>query len=148
MLNLHSGGDLVPYEQLAVLPTPERTATHVPLPHHQLVEMVKYALGFYGHTVEEEAHALDADGARYFGLLTLKSDYGDWTDTLGLRNSHDRKFPIGIAFGARVFVCSNLSFSGDHVIKRKHTANSKRDLPGLVAEISDHRWCVPTRVIH
>src|SRR5437868_4477501 len=42
------------------------------------------------------------------------------------------------AFGSRVFVCSNLAFIGDHVIKRKHTANSKRDLPGLVSEVIEH----------
>jgi len=34
-----------------------------------------------------------------------------------------------------VFCCDNLSFIADHVIRRKHTANAKRDLPGLVAEL-------------
>jgi hypothetical protein len=52
-----------------------------------------------------------------------------------LRNSHDKTFPIGISFGSRVFVCDNLSFAGDHVIKRRHTPRAKRDLPGLVAEV-------------
>src|SRR5258706_11264685 len=54
---------------------------------------------------------------------------------MGLRNSHDKSFPIGIAFGSRVFVCDNLSFIGDQVIKRKHTVKAKRELPGLVTEI-------------
>lgn len=135
MLNLHSGGKLVPYEELVALQTPARTETHVPLPHWELVNMVKYSLGYFGHEIATEDHAVTEDGQRYFGLLSLRSTYGDYTDTLGLRNSHDRKFPIGIAFGSKVFVCSNLSFMGDHVIKRKHTANSKRDLPGLVAQV-------------
>ena len=52
---------------------------------------------------------------------------------VGLRNSHDKKFPVGVSFGT--FVCDNLAFSGDHVIKRKHTLNLKRDLPGLIGEI-------------
>jgi len=133
MLNLHSGGELITLDDLRTVPVPERTRTHVPLPHIELVDMVKYALGFYGHEVIEEHHAIH--GERYFGLMTLKSEYGDYTDTVGLRNSHDRTFPIGIALGSCVFVCSNLSFMGDHVIRRKHTANSKRDLPGLVSEI-------------
>lgn len=68
-------------------------------------------------------------------MLSLRSPYGDYTDTLGLRNSHDRTFPVGIAFGSRVFVCDNLAFSGDHVIRRKHTAKAQRDLPGLITEI-------------
>lgn len=40
-----------------------------------------------------------------------------------------------MGFGSRVFVCDNLAFIADHVIKRKHTANAKRDLPGLVGEL-------------
>lgn len=135
MLNLHSGGHEISYDDLGQLYTPPRTETHVPLPHCELVDMVRYALGYFGHTVEEEHHAIDKEGARYFGLLTLKSDYGPYTDTIGLRNSVDKIFPAGIAFGSRVFVCSNLAFAGDHVIKRKHTAHLMRDLPGLVAEV-------------
>jgi hypothetical protein len=41
----------------------------------------------------------------------------------------------GHIFGSRVFVCDNLAFIADHVIKRKHTANLKRDLPGIVGEL-------------
>ena len=40
-----------------------------------------------------------------------------------------------IGFGSRVFVCDNLAFIADHGIKRRHTANLKRDLPGLVGEL-------------
>lgn len=97
--------------------------------------MVKYALGYYKHQLVEEHHALTPDGSRYFGMLSLRSEYGDYTDFVGLRNSHDKSFPIGIAIGARVMVCDNLSMLGENIIKRKHTAHSKRDLPGLVAEV-------------
>lgn len=134
-LNLHSGGELVPFEALAKVETPAATPTHVPIPHHQLVQLVRSTLGMYGHEVVEEHHALDKDGMRYFGLMTLKSAYGDYTDTLGLRNSHDRRFPIGVGFGSRVFICSNLAFSADVVVRRKHTARSKMELPGLLMEI-------------
>ena len=69
------------------------------------------------------------------GVLSLRSTYGDYTDTVGLRNSHDKTFPIGISFGSRVFVCDNLAFIADHVVRRKHTAQAKRDLPGLVGDL-------------
>lgn len=134
-LMLHTGAEPVPYDALRQLTTPEATATHVPIPHHAVVEMAKYSLGFYGHEIVEEHHAITPDGMRYFGLLSLRSSDGQYTDTLGLRNSHDKKFPIGIGFGSRVFVCDNLAFVAEHVIKRKHTVNAKRDMPGLVAEI-------------
>jgi hypothetical protein len=134
-LMLHSGANAVSYDGLRSVITPQGTDSHVPVPHHEVVELVRYTLGFYGHEIAEESHAVTADGARYFGLMSLRSPYGDYTDTVGLRNSHDKSFPIGIAFGSRVFVCDNLSFIGDQVIKRKHTIKAKRELPGLVTEI-------------
>lgn len=134
-LMLHTGAEIIEYDALRQLPVPAATQTHVPIPHSAVVDMVKYALGFHGHDIMEEAYGVTPDGARFFGILCLKSDYGDYSDMVGLRNSHDKRFPIGISFGSRVFVCDNLAFNGDHVIRRKHTANAKRDLPALVAEV-------------
>lgn len=134
-LLLHTGAEPVEYDALRKLPVPRATDTHVPIPHHSVVDMVKYSLGFFGHEIVSEDYGVTPDGARFFGVLSLRSDYGDYTDTVGLRNSHDKRFPIGISFGSRVFVCDNLAFNGDHVIRRKHTANAKRELPGLVAEV-------------
>lgn len=134
-LMLHAGGVPATYDDLRGVLTPAGTTTHVPIPHHELVELVRYTLGFFGHEIAEEAHALASDGSRYFGLMSLRSPYSEYTDTLGLRNSHDKSFPIGIAFGSKTFVCDNLAFIGDHVIKRKHTVKAKKELPGLVTDI-------------
>lgn len=134
-LMLHRGAEAVGFDALKAVATPEATSSHIPLPHYQLVEMARYALGYFGHEIVEESHAVTPDGMRYFGLMVLKSEHGLYTDTLGLRNSNDRTFPIGLAYGGRVFCCDNLSFHGDFVVKRKHTANSKRELPGLVSEL-------------
>jgi hypothetical protein len=134
-LTLHAGANALSYDDLRKLKMPEGTSTHVPVPHHEIVELMRYTLGFYGHEIVEEHHAATADGNRYFGLLSLRSTYGEYSDTVGLRNSHDKSFPIGIAFGSRVFVCDNLAFIGEHVIRRKHTVKAKRELPGLVTEI-------------
>jgi hypothetical protein len=135
MLNLHSGGELVEYDALRQLETPAATATHVPIEHFRLVDLVRSTLGMFGHEVVEEHHALDHDGQRYFGLMELRSPYTGFRDTVGLRNSHDKSTVIGVAYGNSVFVCSNLSFWGEHVIRRRHTANAKRALPGLIMEI-------------
>lgn len=134
-LMLHAGANAVTYDDLRAVTTPAATETHIPVSHHEIVELMRYTLGFHGHEIMQEDHAITPDGMRYFGLLSLRSPYGDYTDTVGLRNSHDKVFPIGIAYGSRVFVCDNLAFVGDHVIKRKHTVKAKRELPGLVAEI-------------
>lgn len=135
MLMLHAGADPISYEGLRTVETPEATATHVPIPHHRIVDIVRHMLSFYGHEVTEEHHGITKDGNRYFGCLSLRSQYGDYTDTIGLRNSHDKHFPVGIAFGSRVFVCDNMAFSADHVVKRKHTIRAKHELPALISEI-------------
>jgi hypothetical protein len=134
-LMLHVNATEVPYDALRQLLTPDATPTHVPIPHHRVVDMMRHTLSFYGHEIVEEHHGLTEDGARYFGLLSLRSTYGGYEDTVGLRNAHDKSFPVGIAFGSRVFVCDNLAFIADHVIKRRHTVNAKRDLPGLVGQL-------------
>lgn len=134
-LVLHAGASPVDYDGLRTLETPPATATHVPIPHFRVVDLIAHALAYYGHTVTEQHFGLTPDGMRFFGVLSLKSEYTGYSDMVGLRNSHDRKFPVGVSFGSRTFVCDNLAFSGDHVIKRKHTLNLKRDLPGLIGEI-------------
>jgi len=134
-LILHAGANPVDYQSLRALATPVATATHVPIPHHSVVDMVKYSLGFFGHELMEETYGVTPDGDKFFGVLSLRSPYGDYCDQVGLRNSHNKTFPISIAIGSRVFVCDNLAFSAEHVIKRRHTQNAKRDLPGLVAEV-------------
>ncbi len=135
MLMLHAGAQPVDYEGLRALATPEATETHVPIPHYRVVDLVAHALGYFGHEVVDRAFGVTPDGMRFFGVLTLKSPYTGYGDVVGLRNSHDKKFPIGIGFGSKVFVCDNLALVAEHVIKRKHTANAKRDLPGLIGEI-------------
>ncbi|MGY3406123.1 hypothetical protein ACVWZV_002236 [Bradyrhizobium sp. GM5.1] len=134
-LMLHAGAKPATYDDLRGIHTPDGTSTHLPVPHHELVELVRFTLGFYQHEIAEEHHAITEDGSRYFGLLSLRSPYGDYCDSLGLRNSHDRSCSLGICHGSRVFVCDNLAFMGDHVIKRKHTAKAKKELPGLITEI-------------
>ncbi len=134
-LILHAGANPVCYDELRGVVTPDPTETHLPVPHHEIVELMRFTLNYYQHEIVEEQHAVTPDGMRYFGLLSLRSPYGDYTDTVGLRNSHDRTFPIGIAFGSKVFICDNLAFMGEHVIRRKHTLKARRELPGLLTEI-------------
>jgi hypothetical protein len=134
-LMLHVNAAAIDYDGLRQLATPEPTMTHVPISHFRLVDLLKTTLGMYGHEVTAEHHGITQDGMRYFGLISLRSSYTGYEDTVGLRNSHDRSFPVGIGFGSRVFVCDNMAFSADTVIKRRHTVNLKRDLPGIVGEL-------------
>lgn len=134
-LVLHAGADAIDFDGLRSLVTPEPTSSHHPLPHHDLVNMVTYALQYWGHEVTKQEFGVTPDGARFYGVLTLRSEYGDYEDLVGLANAHDKSSAIKIGFGSSTFVCDNTAFLSDVVVSRKHTPGTKRQLPGLIAEI-------------
>ena len=42
--------------------------------------------------------------------------------SIGIRNSHDKSLRLGLTAGLRVFVCSNMAFSGEFTpVLAKHT---------------------------
>ncbi|MDE2095670.1 MAG: DUF932 domain-containing protein [Patescibacteria group bacterium] len=133
-LMLHCGSEPKSVKVIEAVPTPERTESWVPIPHGKLLSTVRETLTSQGLQVVTEAHALAKDGLRYFGLLQVNNgtEDGDFGLVVGVRNSHDKSFPAGLVLGASVFVCDNLSFSGEVKLARKHTAKIEADLPLLV----------------
>ena len=134
-LVLHCGARHVDRDVVESCPTPEPTHTWHPIPHHRLLDQVESTLAGAGLRVASAAHALSADRCRYFGLLEVVNgqSHQDYNLVLGVRNSHDKSFPASLAIGNAVFVCDNLSFSGEITIARRHTRFIMRDLPGLVS---------------
>jgi hypothetical protein len=133
-LMLHSGAHTASRETVLAVPTPPPTATWRPIPHGDLIAGVQDTLERSGLYTVEEAHGLTRDGSRYFGLLRVHNGRpdGDFGLVVGIRNSHDKSFPAGLVVGASVFVCDNLSFSGEVRLARKHTLHITRDLPQLI----------------
>jgi len=133
-LMIHSGAHRVERPQLKQAHTPDRTKTWVPIAHETLLNQVETTLAGDGMTIVNQSHAIWGDGLRYFGLLEVTNGQvaDDYHLVIGLRNSHDKSFPAGLAFGAAVLVCDNLSFSGEVTLSRRHTVYIERDLPGLV----------------
>src|SRR3954453_3957388 len=112
-LMLHRGARPATRDEVAHVVTPDRTKTWVPIPHATLLDGVQAALERAGLTATSESHGLGHDGDRLFSLLRLAdgSAPGDFALTVGVRNSHDQRFPAGLVIGATVMVCDNLSFS-------------------------------------
>lgn len=134
-LCLHAGASLVAREVVDAVRTPDATATWTPVAHADVIDAVENSLATSGLSIVDRAFALTKGGSRLFGLLTLGQEGGgDYAATIGVRNSHDRKFPVGLAVGSRVFVCDNLAFSSEVVIKSKHTRFIYDRLPRLVAD--------------
>lgn len=133
-LCLHCGAASATRDRVATIATPARTETWVPVGHDRLLTLVQESLGRSGLHVVTDAHGLTRDGNRYFGLMHVAngSNPHDFGLVVGVRNSHDKSFPAALVLGASVFVCDNLSFSGEVKLARKHTAHIERDLPRLV----------------
>lgn len=137
-LMLHRGGQILNYEDLKAVPTPPATATWTPIPHCELLDGIKSQLLMDHLVITREvlaiSHgALGTPGDRFFGLLEIKSQSATYNLTIGLRNAHDRAYTAGLCVGSHVFVCSNLAFSAEVVISRKHTRFIRRDLPRLIS---------------
>lgn len=133
-LILHCGAAKVERAAVEIVPTPAATQTWTPIPHMALIERVEDTLKADGLTIVNQTHSLTRGGNRYFGLMHIANGHNseDYGYVFGLRNSHDKSFPAGLVVGASVFVCDNLSFSGEIRMTRKHTTHIMRDLPGLV----------------
>lgn len=148
---IHAGGRTVEREEVGAVLTPDRTRSHVPIPHLELVESVETALKVANIRVIGEHHALSKDDNRYFGMLKVErpdipsAEVGGTTYNwvVGIRNSHDKSLASGIVAGTQIFVCDNLAFNGDIKLSRKHTAGIAQDLPGLVSRAVqrlDEKW--------
>lgn len=136
-LLLHSGGTEVTPEELAMIPTPRATDTWTPIPHASLLSAVRNEMTGAGLVIERESLAVSnvakgSFGDRFFGLLEMRGDGEVFSVTVGIRNGHDRSIVAGLCVGSRVFVCSNLAFSAEVVIARRHTKRIEADLPRLI----------------
>lgn len=131
-LIVHAGASRVGRQELCALPTPDRTDTHRPIPHHTIVEAVLESLAYRNLSVVSDEYAVTSDGMRLFGFLALNLEHEGVRLAIGLRNSHDKSFSLGIVAGYRVFVCDNLAFHGSFTaLAKKHTKNV--DLVEVVA---------------
>lgn len=134
---LHAGASDATLEEVRAVETPDHTDTWYPVEHGVLVDCIKTTIRDHSEfDIASEQYGLWKDGARLFGFYGLEngSIHDDYSLTIGFRNSHDKAFSLSYACGSRVFVCDNLSFSGEVVFSRKHTKYARRDLNRIVVE--------------
>ena len=124
-------GKFVSRNEVALVPTPEASESWKPVPHIDVIEAVSEVVQAHKWQIMDENFGLARDGQKMFGVMRInKSNSSDWSRCIGLRNSHDKSFAVGLSAGISVTVCSNLAFGGTTVIKRRHT--SRIELTELV----------------
>jgi hypothetical protein len=108
--------------ELAQIPVAQATSTRRPIPHHEIVEALVATLSFRHIAVVNEEHAASNDGMKMFGVLDFETRMEGCRFSIGVRNSHDKALRLGLTAGLRVFVCSNMAFSGDFTpVLAKHS---------------------------
>ena len=136
---LHCGAEICTEKEVREMKTPDPEGRWVPVPHMDVSDCATQHLAIGDYEVKQQEHSLSHNGARWFSLLELETNHDDGGSELsrivGLRNSHDKTFRAQVVTGTGVFVCDNLSFSGEINVGRKHTTNIVRDMPILMGKI-------------
>lgn len=143
-LNLHSGGHLVTLDELREVKAPPPEGRWFPLAHAKVVDTVAGTLKDAGYVIESQQLAVARNNHRFFGTLTLGTPLVSGVQlAVGIRNSTDKSFPLGFCAGSRVFVCSNLAFRSELLVKRKHTRFGEQRfteaIAGAVTQLTSFR---------
>jgi len=115
---------------------PPKTKSYQPVSNEELIDMLYNVSDSYGLKLTEPKWGMARFGQRVFGTYKVENQFnldGEAQFMLGVRNSSDKSLAAGVCFGCRVFVCSNLVFTGyaneeDGICGRvfhKHTVNVK-----------------------
>jgi len=127
VLNLHSGGHVVTYDELKAVPVPKAEGRWHPVSHAAVADAVRETLVGAGYVIKDAKHAIARNGQRYFATLELATPLAAGVAlAVGVRNSTDKSFPLSFCAGSKVFVCSNLAFRSELLVRRKHTVNGMK----------------------
>ena len=116
-------GKFVSRDEVARVDTPGSTDTWRPVPHIDVIEAVTKVVRAHDWEIEGEKFGLAREGQKMFGVMEIsRSTSPEWHRCIGIRNSHDKSFAVGLSAGIVVCVCTNMAFGGTTVIKRRHTS--------------------------
>lgn len=125
---LTGSANRVPEAQVMAVKSPDFTDTWKPYSHKDVIQALSTACSEHGYKVGRREYSLNESQTRVFGVWEIEDQAnGELNFAVGLRNSLDKHFAVGICAGERVFVCDNLVFKSDFIIFRKHTTNLDLD---------------------
>ena len=102
-------GKFVSRDEIALVPTPCGTESWKPVPHMEVIDAVTDVVKAHNWQILDENFGLAREGQKMFGVMRInKSNSSDWSRCIGLRNSHDKSFAVGLsAFCRKVFQALN-----------------------------------------
>src|SRR5216684_2569484 len=80
--------------ELAQIPTPPATPTHIPIPQVEVVEKLIGTLSLRHIGVVGEEFAVSRDGMEMFGVLDLETSFERCRFAIGIRNANNKRFRL------------------------------------------------------
>lgn len=127
-------------DEIRAVPPPEYTKSWHPISHAELLDMVQGQLQDFNFRIKKKEFAMDRGVNRMFGVLDLEpydARMSGFSMSVGLRNSIDKSLSAAVCLGTRVFICDNLSFSGETILSQKHNPSIEQILPDMVTVALD-----------
>ena len=109
--------------EVRAVPEPEFTDTWHPLSHDKVLTAIEKAVEVSQIPVVRKEYSLNQDGNNMFGVWNLDVQNNGTAWAMGIRNSLNKKFAVGVCAGSHVMVCDNLAFTGQFVEFHKHTSS-------------------------
>ena len=109
------GSGVVTMKEAFGIQVPDATKTYTPVPNEELWKMLQQTAQARGLQLGTPSLGVAQKGQRLFGSVEITNqDLLDGAGRLMLcfRNSYNRTMSVGICFGSKVFVCSNMCFTG------------------------------------
>jgi hypothetical protein len=147
----HCGARAISREQLDAIGAPPPTRTWFPVRHADAIDSVASALSDAGFAIRRVQFAVSRGNARLFSTMDLTARLACGVSlAVGVRNSTDKSFPLGFCAGSRVFVCDNLAFRSELMVRRKHTRFGReqfeREIRGAVSTLEQFRRAEEVRI--
>lgn len=118
------------------VPVPEGSRYWHPVGHGVFVDLLEKGIKKQGLKVESKEYGLCRKNNQFFSVYCIRPSNRDkrlgYAGMLGGRNSIDQSITAAVCFGNHVFVCDNRAFTGDIVLKTKHTLHVMDRLPLMI----------------
>ena len=124
-------------EDVRAIELPTKTESYMPVGHEEVINYVTNELApkLSQFKMVKNTFGLSNKGQYLFGMATFSNGDKYMGPSIAYRNSYNKEFALGFAFGSQVFVCANGMFTGDIIVAKKHTKN----VWASVRELMDER---------
>jgi len=117
---------------------PAKTESYVPLPNSVFIEKIENMVDRAGFSIVDRRFKSTRDVKVVFGTFALNDNDTGIRTQVGMINSYDKSRKAGIAIGAQVHKCSNLSFSSMKKFRVHTGRNFFRDVNAILQKAQDN----------